>query len=111
MAPREHHRDDADEERRQRAQQRPNESGKQARLEITGRDRYGRRIGRMKCGNKAVNAEQVRRGLAWVDSRYTQDKALTLLQAEARKNRTGLWSNPAPVPPWQWRANHATAMR
>lgn len=38
----------------------------QARVEDRGRDRYGRTLGRVWCAGVDANAEQVRRGMAWV---------------------------------------------
>jgi micrococcal nuclease len=28
------------------------------------------------------------------------------LETEARKNKKGMWADPQPVPPWQWRCLH-----
>lgn len=83
--------------------------GKQARIASQGRDRYGRTIGRMYCFTPGVkteidaNAEQVRRGLAWVYDRYVTDPDLYPLQDAARTERRGLWADSAPTPPWEWR--------
>jgi micrococcal nuclease len=52
---------------------------------------------------KNVNREQVRRGYAWVYRQYSSDPVLLRLEGEARQAKTGLWSDEAPVPPWQWR--------
>ena len=68
-----------------------------------GRDRYGRTIGRVWCAGVDANAEQVRRGMAWVYDRYAADQALYALQAEARAAHRGLWVDAHPVPPWEWR--------
>jgi micrococcal nuclease len=40
--------------------------GKQVRVEQQDRDRYGRVVGRVYAGGLDVNAEQVKRGMAWV---------------------------------------------
>lgn len=83
--------------------------GKQARIASQGRDRYGRTIGRMYCFTPGVkteidaNAEQVRRGFAWVYDRYVTDPNLYPLQDAARAERRGLWADSAPTPPWEWR--------
>lgn len=70
----------------------------------SGRDRYGRIVGRVRCAGMDANAEQVRRGMAWVYERYARDPDLWRLQEDARTARRGLWADVAPVPPWQWRA-------
>lgn len=38
--------------------------------------------------------------------RYAADLTLYAIQDEARAARRGLWSDAAPVPPWEWRAQH-----
>jgi endonuclease YncB( thermonuclease family) len=69
-------------------------------------DREGpksRTLGRVWCGGIDANAEQVRRGMAWVFDRYVKDRSLYPLQDAARSTRLGLWADAAPVPPWEWR--------
>ena len=68
-----------------------------------GKDRYGRSVGRLQLGSLDANAEQVRRGMAWVFDRYVKDRSLYDLQNEARQAKRGLWADPAPVEPWEWR--------
>lgn len=77
--------------------------GKQARIVSQGRDRYKRLLGRVYCDGVDANAEQVRRGMAWVYDRYVTDRTLYKLQDEARTEGDGLWSDARPVPPWEWR--------
>lgn len=76
---------------------------KLARVEVQDTDRYGRTVGRVYVGSVEVNAELVRRGMAWVYTRYNRDPALPILEAEARAAHRGLWADPRPVPPWDWR--------
>lgn len=78
--------------------------GREAVIEDRGHDRYGRTIGRVSCGGIDTSAEQVRRGMAWVFDRYATDRRLYAIQDEAKAARRGLWSDPAPVPPWDYRA-------
>ena len=76
----------------------------EARLETQGKDRYGRTIATVHCAGVNANAEQVRQGMAWVFDRYARrDSPLYAFQSEAQAARRGLWSDPSPVPPWQWR--------
>ncbi|WP_340137708.1 thermonuclease family protein [Aeromonas veronii] len=74
--------------------------GKEALVVVSAQDRYGRSIGRVWCAGTDANAEQVRRGMAWVYDRYATDKTLYSLQDAARQARNGLWADPAPVRPW-----------
>jgi endonuclease YncB( thermonuclease family) len=77
--------------------------GRNATLADKGKDRYGRTLARVHCGEVDANAEQVRRGMAWVYDRYVTDRGLYRLQDEARAGHRGLWTDAAPVPPWEWR--------
>jgi len=78
--------------------------GKPARIVTQGIDRYDRVLGRVYCAGVDANAEQVRRGMAWVYDRYVTDTSLYVQQDDARGARRGLWADPRPVPPWAWRA-------
>ena len=77
--------------------------GKTAELTDKGKDRYGRTLARITCDGVDANAEQVRRGMAWVYDRYITDKTLYAVQEEAKAERRGLWQDDKPVPPWEWR--------
>ena len=68
-------------------------------------DRYGRPIAQMSVDGMDVNAEQVKRGFAWVFRRYLNDAALLELEAQAKSAGLGLWADPHPIPRWDWRAN------
>lgn len=76
---------------------------KRAEVRVIDVDRYKRIVGRVTCAGVDANAEQVRRGLAWVYDRYAKDKTLYRLQDEARGAGRGLWADRAPVAPWDWR--------
>ncbi|MBM4132684.1 MAG: hypothetical protein FJ245_02850 [Nitrospira sp.] len=52
---------------------------------------------------RILNQELVRAGLCWWARRYQGDDALPLLEAEAHAAQRGLWADPEPVPPWDWR--------
>lgn len=76
---------------------------KQARVRIVDQDRYGRAVGRVFCEGQDANLSQVRQGMAWAYERYAKDPAILAAEREARAARRGLWADPNPVPPWQWR--------
>jgi endonuclease YncB( thermonuclease family) len=79
-------------------------AGKDARIADQGKDRYGRTLGRVNCAGVDANAEQVRRGMAWVFERYAPENSLLYaVHAEARAAKRGLWADANPVPPWEWR--------
>jgi endonuclease YncB( thermonuclease family) len=77
--------------------------GKPARLVWNRADRYGRALGRVWCDGTYVNAEQVRRGMAWVFDRYVKDRGLYELQVAAKTRQVGLWTDTVAVAPWEWR--------
>ena len=77
---------------------------KTATVQDEGKDRYGRTIGNVTCAGIDANAEQVRRGMAWVYDRYTKlGSPLYALQEQARAGGAGLWADAKPTPPWEWR--------
>ena len=51
----------------------------------------------------APYAGQVRRGMAWVYDRYVTDRSLYRLQDAAKAVGVGLWGDPAPIPPSDYR--------
>ena len=79
-------------------------AGKAVRVLGQGKDRYGRTLARVYCAGIDAQAEQVRRGMAWVFEQYApEDSPLYIVQSEARVARRGLWQDARPVPPWKWR--------
>ena len=82
-------------------------AAKQALVAEQGKDRYGRTVGRVSCGGVPANAEQVRRGMAWVFIRYAPaGSPLYALERDARGRREGLWADGQPTAPWEWRKLH-----
>ncbi len=77
-----------------------------ARIRTTAVDRYGRSVAHVACRGVDAGAEQVRTGMAWVFDRYATTSSLYALEADARRERRGLWADPSPMPPWQWRERH-----
>jgi len=73
-------------------------------VKTTGSDRYGRLIGEVITPEgKNLNQELLRAGLAWHYKQYSTDPTLAALETEAREARRGLWVDPQPIAPWQWR--------
>lgn len=76
------------------------------RVNVKNRDSYGRLVGIVYIENRSVNRDLVRKGKAWVYSRYCRDSICTSWkrdQKAARKRKVGLWESPEAVPPWRWR--------
>jgi endonuclease YncB( thermonuclease family) len=78
--------------------------GKTVNLLVTGKDRYKRTLAVVMVDSLNANREMVLRGFAWRYEKYSKDAALLAAQNEARGARRGLWIDPAPVPPWEWRS-------
>ncbi len=73
-------------------------------VQFVDRDRYGRTVGEVLLPDgRSLNHELVRAGPAWMYRRYTNDQSLNDLEEEARVARRGLWADPHPIPPWEWR--------
>ena len=76
----------------------------QARIEPVDRDHYGRTVARVQCQGKDAASAQVRAGMAWVYApRALASPHLARLQRQARAERSGLWADAQPVPPWKYR--------
>lgn len=82
---------------------------RQVSVESDKRDRYGRVVGKVLADGRDANLEQLRRGLAWHYKKYENEQPLDdrlVYRAEeegARAARRGLWADPAPIAPWDWR--------
>ncbi len=74
-------------------------------IESRGEGRYGRTIGNvMLPGGENLNHQLVKAGACWWYRKYAKEnETLKRLEAEAREAKRGLWANPNPVPPWEWR--------
>lgn len=76
---------------------------KVAELQGTTKDRYGRTVARVRCDGVDANAAQVRAGMAWAFTQYLTDRSIADMERDAREQHRGLWRDPVPVAPWQWR--------
>ena len=79
--------------------------GKDVTIREVDQDRYGRTVADVILPDgRSLGREMVEEGYAWWYSTYApHDQELARLQAEARKAHLGLWSQPNPIPPWDWR--------
>jgi endonuclease YncB( thermonuclease family) len=76
--------------------------GKIATVAVSGEDQFGRSLGIVTVDGQDINAAMVRDGFAW-RYLYSSDKELARLEAEARRERRGLWQDRDPTPPWDYR--------
>ncbi len=80
--------------------------GKQIKVASQAIDQYGRMVAHISVDGLDVNAEQIRRGMAWEYSNYHTNHMLVALQNEAKQVPRGLWALSTPTPPWEWRKLH-----
>lgn len=77
--------------------------GPNATVRVKGRDRYGRIVGRVYLGYDPptdASATLLLRGMAHHYRAYSRDPELARIEAQAKRYRRGLWSQPAPIAPW-----------
>ena len=66
-------------------------------------DQYGRVVGIAYVNGASVNEEMLRSGLVWHYTEYDKNPKWTQLEQDARRAKVGLWQDPHPVAPWEWR--------
>lgn len=83
--------------------------GKQVEVDGEKTDKYGRIVGKVIVSGADANLAQVKAGFAWHYKEYaseqtTSDRALyATAENGARSSRAGLWRDPKPMAPWDWR--------
>lgn len=79
--------------------------GKDVTLQTHGKDKYKRTIADvLLLDGTNVNQELVKEGWCWWYRKYAPgDTVLGRLETEARETGKGLWADPQPLPPWEWR--------
>jgi endonuclease YncB( thermonuclease family) len=67
-------------------------------------DRNKRLIGEViNADGLNVNKALVKAGLAWHFIKYSSNHEYAALEKSARAMKVGLWTDPNPTPPWNWR--------
>jgi endonuclease YncB( thermonuclease family) len=77
--------------------------GKTVEVTEDGKDRYGRWIGHLSMNGVDVNRQMIATGNAWHYGDYSRDTSLAALQTQAQSQRLGLWAQPSPIAPWDFR--------
>lgn len=86
--------------------------GKVVKVEVSDVDRYGRSVGEVFLPDgRSLNRELIKAGFAWWYSKYSKDESLGELEKTARFARKGLWRDPRPVPPWEFRKDRKLMKR
>ena len=82
---------------------------KEVSVEWEKRDRYGRVLGKVLVGGSDTCLAQVRAGMAWHYKYYENEQSpedrrlYAEAEREARAAGRGLWADPDPTPPWDFR--------
>lgn len=83
--------------------------GKQVEVDGGKTDRYGRTVGKVSVDGVDANLAQVKAGFAWHYKQYASEQSATdqalysAAEAGARVSGAGLWQDPKPQAPWDWR--------
>lgn len=82
-------------------------------VEVHKLDRYARSVGTVYVAGEDINRRQIQAGLAWHYKKYAHEQpedereVYAAAEEEARQSRRGLWRDPEPIPPWQFRETNA----
>lgn len=77
--------------------------GHQVTAQEMGKDRYGRTIALVTVDGTPVNEAMISAGLAWHFKQYDRNPTWATLEETARREKKGLWVQPDPLPPWEFR--------
>lgn len=66
-------------------------------------DKYQRVLGTVYVNGVNLNYQQVKDGYAWADRYFEPTQKFIMAEAEAKKFKKGLWIEPNPVEPWNYR--------
>ena len=83
--------------------------GKDITVTWKSKDKYGRVLGTVFVGNTDINLQMVRDGYAHHYKRFDRSPAYAAAEADARQNRRGLWSDPNPISPEDYRHRGTSA--
>ncbi len=84
-------------------------AGKDVSVDWYKKDRGGRLIGNVYVDGEDAGLLMVERGMAWHYKRYAIEQrvadraAYAAAEKAAQAARKGIWSDPQPIPPWEWR--------
>lgn len=84
--------------------------GQWVRVQYDKSDRYGRVVGKIEREGRDINLQLLRLGLAWHFKKYQNEQsgedraAYAQAEQQAQLDRVGLWRDPRPQAPWDYRA-------
>ncbi|OGT98790.1 MAG: nuclease [Geobacteraceae bacterium GWB2_52_12] len=88
--------------------------GRRVTAEIVDIDQHKRAVAVIRYDGKDINREMVAEGMAWAYRRYLQgayESEYINSETRARSRRAGLWREPNPQPPWEFRRGKKGKMK
>ncbi len=76
---------------------------KSVRLTWKSKDNFDRLLAQVYDGDKHINVEMIKTGMAWHFKRYNKDESLAKAETEAKEAKKGLWAKESPMAPWDYR--------
>lgn len=77
--------------------------GKRVSVRFKEIDRYGRIVGKVSLDGIDINLKMLEAGLAWHYKRYDDTAEYAEAEKKAKESGIGLWKQPNPIPPWNFR--------
>jgi len=83
--------------------------GKTVQVSFEKSDKYGRILGKVLLDGQDICHQQIKAGLAWHYKKYQNEQPLvdrdaySASETAAKSEKLGLWSDPRPVAPWDFR--------
>jgi len=83
--------------------------GKTVQVSFEKSDKYGRILGKVLLDGQDICHQQIKAGLAWHYKKYQNQQpiadrdAYSASETAAKNEKLGLWSDPRPVAPWDFR--------
>src|SRR5689334_13480741 len=83
--------------------------GRQVTVAYTGLGADALLLGRVFCDNRDVGLQMIRDGVAWFERTYQAElneaerRVYADSEQAARNEHRGIWQDPAPVAPWEWK--------
>ena len=80
--------------------------GKSISIDVQSKDGYGRYLAYVYSPEgKDVSLLMIHEGMAWHFTKYDNNEVYEAAQTVAKKARRGLWADPSPIAPWDFRSN------
>jgi endonuclease YncB( thermonuclease family) len=73
-------------------------------VKVYSKDRNGRLIADSYVNGRSLSLIMIEEGMAWHFKKYSNDTLLATAEIHARTAKKGLWYDPAPIAPWQYRS-------